>query len=298
MNKKHGFIILISAVLLISCDYQKRLYRKGYYVNWFHKNSTHTASALSSKAVLHQTELQVPPTVCLKKHQEPSTILATHSTDKKQNALIVSSNKLAPTDTCHDKLLLKSGDEYLVKILEISDETITYKRCDHLDGPLYTIHKSKVYMITYANGITEHILYEPINKLKTNNTSEIDKEPNPSGEKNYPPNYWLSWLLLVAGFFVGFTWLMAMFTARDARRFVKRHPNKYKGYAEMGFIMYFTFIIWASITLIAFILGIILLFTPDTWGIAMAVGIMLLLMTAVLGAFVLWFIITLEKGEF
>lgn len=297
---KLSWIILI-IIFFSDCSYQKRLYRKGYYINWLHKKSSHVASVLSSTASLRQTESQIYPNIHLRKHNGPSTILDIHTNNKEKNAWIVSTHQSVPTDTCHDKLLLKSGDEYLVKILEISDETITYKRCDYLDGPLYTIHKSQVYMITYANGITEHILYEPINKLKKDNTSEIDKEPNPNGKKTYPPHYWLSWLLLLAGFFVGgFTWLIAMFTARRARRDIKQHPNKYKGYTEMGCIMYFTFIIFTALALIAFILGATLLSLPSTWmwGITRAFGIMLLLIAAILGAFILWFIITLEKGEF
>lgn len=51
-----------------------------------------------------------------------------------------------------DILILKTGDEQPVKVLEVGINEIKYKKFDNLEGPVYTILKSDVFMIKYKNG--------------------------------------------------------------------------------------------------------------------------------------------------
>ncbi len=51
-----------------------------------------------------------------------------------------------------DIILMKNGDEIEAKVDEISSTEIKYWRMDNLDGPLYTMKKSGIFMIKYANG--------------------------------------------------------------------------------------------------------------------------------------------------
>ena len=53
--------------------------------------------------------------------------------------------------TC-DNIIMKNGDEISSKILEITPDQIKYKKCTNLDGPLFTINKSDVLFIRYADG--------------------------------------------------------------------------------------------------------------------------------------------------
>ena len=50
----------------------------------------------------------------------------------------------------------KNGKEVQVKILEMSEETVRYKKMNYLDGPDINAPMSKVVSITYANGETEY----------------------------------------------------------------------------------------------------------------------------------------------
>lgn len=51
-----------------------------------------------------------------------------------------------------DVIILKSGDEILSKVEEVTISEIKYKKFDNLTGPLYSIEKAKVFMIKYENG--------------------------------------------------------------------------------------------------------------------------------------------------
>jgi len=87
-----------------------------------------------------------------------------------------------------DNIILKDGKEISAKILEITPKLIKYKKCDNLDGPLFSINKSDVMMIRYSNGDNETI-----------------QSPKPSG---FPK--WLYFIivpLLVATLILIISWL-------------------------------------------------------------------------------------------
>jgi hypothetical protein len=74
-----------------------------------------------------------------------------------------SSTLLSQTTTC-DKIVCINGEEIEVIVSEITSEFISYKKCDNIDGPKYSIEKSKVFIIKYKNGSKEIInnLNEPV----------------------------------------------------------------------------------------------------------------------------------------
>lgn len=51
-----------------------------------------------------------------------------------------------------DIITLKNGDDLNAKVLEVLDGEIRYKRSDNPDGPVFTMRKSEILMITYQNG--------------------------------------------------------------------------------------------------------------------------------------------------
>lgn len=55
-----------------------------------------------------------------------------------------------------DNLLKRDGDSINCKILEIKVNEITYRRTDHLDGPLYTVSKADVTKIIFEGGRVEY----------------------------------------------------------------------------------------------------------------------------------------------
>ena len=60
------------------------------------------------------------------------------------------------TDTEFDVMIKENGEEITnVKVVEITPIEIKYKKGNNLDGPTYSIAKSDVFMIKYANGEKE-----------------------------------------------------------------------------------------------------------------------------------------------
>ena len=153
----------LAALVLTSCTIQKRVYRKGFHVVW---------------NTVHSREANLPESL---KNEKPSLVNKTIDEE-----VVVSANRLSNVDlakkpalilnkdTCGDILLLHNADKLAVKILEIEEKTIKYKRCDNMDGPVYSIRKNKVAMITYANGVKEKVIAEPEPLTKTNYALRIE----------------------------------------------------------------------------------------------------------------------------
>lgn len=60
-----------------------------------------------------------------------------------------------------DVIIKNDRTEIKSKVSEISETTIKYKKWENLDGPLYNISKSEVFMIIYANGKRETMKQTP-----------------------------------------------------------------------------------------------------------------------------------------
>lgn len=76
-----------------------------------------------------------------------------------------------------DKIILRNGDVIEAKVTEVGEKTVTYKKCDNLEGPTYTKSKSSVFMIQYVNG-TKDVFKKNDVKSETETISkdrEIDK---------------------------------------------------------------------------------------------------------------------------
>ena len=56
-----------------------------------------------------------------------------------------------------DNIILKDGNEISAKIIEITPDLVKYKKCGQLDGPMYTIYKSDILMLRYADGTKDII---------------------------------------------------------------------------------------------------------------------------------------------
>ena len=64
---------------------------------------------------------------------------------------ICSSNIIKAQDT----LSMRSGENILVKVIEVGTSEVKYKKIDNLNGPNFSILKSDLSMIRYENGTKE-----------------------------------------------------------------------------------------------------------------------------------------------
>jgi hypothetical protein len=223
------YILAISfcVCLFTNCRVEKRLYRKGYHVVWNQRNS--------EKSKQKQDLIK----------QNPELVEAAVASSQKEIVPFKPSAHLLLKDTCGDKLLLQNADELLVKVMEISDESIKYKRCDNIDGPTYTIRKNKVALIIYANGVKEVIKPEPVVKSKEElnqeaNRADIPRKVNPTGLASLL--LYIGSAILSRGITVGAASISAglatvlliaslgsLILAFVALFQFKNEPNKYKG---------------------------------------------------------------------
>ena len=64
---------------------------------------------------------------------------------------------IAVISFCQDIIIKKDKTELKTKVIEVLDDKIKYKKWELQDGPLYSINKSELFMIIYANGQRELI---------------------------------------------------------------------------------------------------------------------------------------------
>ena len=126
-------------------------------------------------------------------------------------------------DTC-DLMILKDGKELLIRVTEVSDQTIKYKKCDFLDGPQYSKDVSDVFMIKYRDGRKE--IFENNDPIR----SELESESyNPYSNEN---TVGIFFIVIILGFFLGLIGLLGSL-------FFKKGPKRkvfFQGWG-IGFVL-------------------------------------------------------------
>ena len=81
---------------------------------------------------------------------------------------VCSSNIIKAQDT----LSMRSGENILVKVIEVGTVEVKYKKLDNLNGPIFSILKSDLLIIKYENGTKDD--FSSIKKIEENNFSGYD----------------------------------------------------------------------------------------------------------------------------
>lgn len=84
-----------------------------------------------------------------------------------------------------DVITKKDGTDVKVKVREISDDAIRYHRWDNLEGPIYVIKKSDIYMIRFENGSVEIMDSTPVSDGED---SSYAPQKASSATQRYPAN--------------------------------------------------------------------------------------------------------------
>lgn len=94
---------------------------------------------------------------------------------KSGTALLISVMLTVSTAAYGQDFILKTDSSTLkVKVVEIRETDIKYKKFEFTDGPSYTIRKNEVIQITYANGSTEAFAEADKSDLSYVFTSKLD----------------------------------------------------------------------------------------------------------------------------
>jgi hypothetical protein len=85
-----------------------------------------------------------------------------------------------------DVISKKDGTELKVKVTEVTDEAIKYKKFENLDGPTYSLETAKIVKIKYENGSEEN--YAPAEN-KTNTTQAASTNGEKPAKLINDPNF-------------------------------------------------------------------------------------------------------------
>ena len=232
-------LFILPLMVLLSCSVQKRKYQKGFYVSTLkHKKKEQIKGAdaneektLASSINLKNTSLQTPST--------NNEILSATTGDK---IILLNSSSFQqiqnnPDSLC-DRIVLKNGDESMVKVLEIAPNDVKYKKCDSPDGPLYVVKKADVFMIQYANGTKEVFKTESTPSSNQNQNTQTNTYKGP--KKTHP----LAIVALICGILgiwplTGLASIFAIIFGNLALKKIRQSPDVYKGetMAQVGKIM-------------------------------------------------------------
>ena len=179
MKNSGIYFLLLPCVLFLlgSCKVEKRLHQPGYHVEWV-KASPKTKQAQDksqselSTAVLESTEVKAAKKFPEVSNSTDDNVLIAgtgHSQDlisaaleqRKQlvNALQQSSIKPQQDisqETC-ETVVLTDGRRLTVKVLEITQTEVRYRKCNYPDGPVVVINKTDVDRVIYENGAEDII---------------------------------------------------------------------------------------------------------------------------------------------
>lgn len=254
-------IFLVPILFLISCGVQKRKYQKGYYVNWNKSEARHKSQdsqpgevKKSSRSAL--TEVKKTGSIPV----ENATEKVYASADAAKTDLGTTRKKLTIRDNPCDELIFTDGTEQKGKVTEITETEIKYKKCDMEDGPTYTVKKSSLFMIKYADGRRE-VFKEPKN---VTNTSPSKKNESNTIKKTHP----MAVASLVMGilsaipYFTLITGILAIVFGNLALKKIAANPDRYdgEGIAKAGKIIGIVFLsLYTLITLLVILIAISLI---------------------------------------
>jgi hypothetical protein len=209
-------IFCILALVLFSCEVQKRRYSKGFYLSSSHRSKHQRLPAAESQKTEPSIETsakktETPNPVRLQTGEHPAEIT---SVVNSIGSLLFNTKKnlvRTPPDSC-DVLLFKDGSEVRSKIIEISPTEIKYKKCDLPDGPVYVTRKSDLFMFTLANGARELIKSEPEAQRPSPNYDQNRYIPPPrSTPRDTHPAAPLSLIAAILSFMLAYVGLLTSF---------------------------------------------------------------------------------------
>ena len=158
-----SLMVIASSLVLASCSMTKEVYTRPPMSSQRLQNSE-APLIFHHEQSLEQDKTTVPNEVLASENWTPVVVKKLSMETSPMNVILPTKHRqplakglmTAQPGDC-DELILYGGEIINVKVLEINDNEIKYKKCDNLDGPAYIIGKSSVKGIHYANGTDETI---------------------------------------------------------------------------------------------------------------------------------------------
>jgi hypothetical protein len=219
LKKITPFILII---IISACSVNKRRYLSGYDIS-YKKSKVETKVNSKTSAVEKDSTINEAIKV-LSINSNPSNKILASTNNCIEPALFIDKtptiNFQKLTDNC-DNIIMRNSKEIKCIVSEIGISEIKYKKCDNLNGPIYTVDKNEVLMIQYANGTNEIIE----NKKNTNFNNKPD-----TSKSTYHPLAVAALICSTAGIFLyGIGLPLGLIFGAIAINKINKNPTKFKG---------------------------------------------------------------------
>ncbi len=208
--------------MISACSVNKRRYLSGYDIS-YKKSKVETKVHSKTSAVEKDSTIKEAIKV-VSINSNPSNKILASTNNSIEPALFIDKtptiNSQKLTDNC-DNIIMRNGKEIKCIVSEIGISEIKYKKCDNLNGPIYTVDKNEVLMIQYSNGTNEII------ENKKNTT--FNNKPDTS-KSTYHPLAVAALICSTAGIFLyGIGVLLGLIFGAIALKKIKENPTQFKG---------------------------------------------------------------------
>ena len=174
---KSSFFISFAILLLASCTIEKRQHSFGYYVEWnghdFAKTQNINSETEDNSVVLVQecnsNDITLSASTTNEIYFENKGLIKPILKIEKSKGLTHNNNK-KENEPC-DIITFKDGSEKEVKVIEVSQSEIKYKRCNDPSSPIYSVSKDNVFSLKYPNG-EKDIFNEKKTQSETSNEGQ------------------------------------------------------------------------------------------------------------------------------
>jgi hypothetical protein len=248
--RKHIFLNILAVIILASCSVNKRVYRKGYYVDWAHgKREVREHKIISDQIIVKQNKPVVTEEVVSVNKVE----VVSANVQKNDVSFILKTNKTQlPDEECGDLINFRKGRPVKAKVIEITPIEVKYKRCDDLNGPLFVVMKNDIYSIKYLSGREDHFF------------TEYNQSPGmlDLGKKHHPMALTVTGFAIASCLFGPLTAIICLLLIPSAKRAVLKSGDKYDKEGSLDLIQGSAIASWivVGITLLfAFFIAALLL---------------------------------------
>jgi hypothetical protein len=232
--KKSFLLITLSTLILQSCFVSNTTKLKSHKPIFgkmkAHQNEIENSEQVNQDQIVRSELKQETLTELSFENTEITDIATT------ENEIInIPKQKKYLFDAGCDKITFLNGEEISVKLIEIGDNFVKYKKCDNIDGPIYNTSKEKLFMITFSNG-TKEVIDHKNEKIEENNTPKYNYQP--SNNDSEPEVNGFAIASFVFGL-LGFIPLVGLILGAIANKQITKEPNRFKGsgFATAGILL-------------------------------------------------------------
>lgn len=201
-------LLLVIIILgFSSCTFTKRLYRKGYHVDYpisKSKKNTHSSQNDSEdqKNIAENSKNAFDIDNSISSSQNEKGVILDLPVQVLFNEMSKEQVVNNKSDDC-DLIIMMDDAQIKAKVLEITETQIKYKKCSYQDGPTFTQSLSDVNHIKFANGEVF------IPEIKEDGASNSDKPSVKSGKFDGGPSVAGLVFSILATVFSVITWFFS-----------------------------------------------------------------------------------------